>query len=78
MTLGELVKTKRQAANLTLEELAELCKSSKSYIHEIESGKTVNVGIVMAAKLALALGTSVNAMAMLAIAELAGLKEPTK
>lgn len=78
MRLGELVKAKRQSANLTLEELAELCGSGKSHIHEIESGKTLNIGIVMAAKLALALGISVNSMAMLVIAELAGVKEITK
>ena len=78
MKLGELIKSKRAAAGLTLEELADLCGSGKSHIHGIESGKTLDIGIVMAAKLALALGISVNSMAMLVIAELAGIKEPTK
>jgi len=78
MKLGELIKAKRISAGFTLEELAGLCGSGKSHIHGIESGKTLDIGIVMAAKLSLALGVSVNSMAMLVIAELAEIKEPTK
>lgn len=66
MTLGELIKTKRNAAQLSLEELSALAGVSKSYLHAIESGESCP-SIYICAKLSLALGVSVQSMALAVI-----------
>lgn len=63
MTLGELLKAKRNAAKFTLEELSELADVSKSYLHAIENGESFP-SIYICAKLSLALNVSVQAMAL--------------
>ena len=67
MTLGELIKTKRNAANLSLEELSALSAISKSYLHAVENGESCP-SIYICAKLSLALGVSVQSMALAIIA----------
>lgn len=66
MTLGELIKSKRAAANLTLEELSALSSISKDYLHAVENGESCP-SIYICAKLSLALGVSVQSMALAVI-----------
>ena len=52
------IKTLRKQKKLTLEQLAEISSLSRSFLCEIESGKT-NPGLESAYKIAAALGVSV-------------------
>lgn len=53
--LCDFVKAKRIICNLTLEELAARSYLSKSYIHDIEAGKKVNISAETIFKLSLPL-----------------------
>ncbi|MBX7135070.1 MAG: helix-turn-helix domain-containing protein [Fimbriimonadaceae bacterium] len=53
--LGLVIRTRRVAAGLTQEELAERCESHFTYISEIETGK-VSPSIVVLRRIARALG----------------------
>lgn len=66
MTLGELIKSKRNAAGLSLDELSELSSVSKSYLHAIENNESCP-SIYICTKLSLALNVSVQAMALAVI-----------
>ena len=63
MTLGELLKSKRNAAQLSLDELSALSGVSKSYLHAVENNESCP-SIYICAKLSLALNVSVQAMAL--------------
>jgi putative transcriptional regulator len=54
------LKQIRQAAGLTQSNLAELAEVSRSYINELESGKSKGPSVFVALKLAQALGVSVE------------------
>ena len=66
MSLGVLLKTKRNALGLTLDEIADAAGCSKSHLHSLEGDKC-EPGILMCAKLSVALGLSVQAMAAAAL-----------
>lgn len=68
MTLAELIRTRREAANMSLQELGDLVGLSKGHVHAIENGQTVNIGILTAVRLSIALGTSINSIAIAATA----------
>mgnify|MGYP000858704383 CR=1 FL=1 len=66
MSLGSLLRAKRDAARMTLEEVADAAGCSKSHLHALEGDKC-EPGILMCAKLSVALGLSVQAMAAAAL-----------
>jgi transcriptional regulator with XRE-family HTH domain len=67
MTLGELLKSRREALGLTLEETADATGSSKSYVWELENSKSYKMGLTLAARFAVALGLHINLMAAAAL-----------
>jgi transcriptional regulator with XRE-family HTH domain len=66
MSLGTLLKGKRNALGMTLDEVAEAAGCSKSHLHGLEGDKC-EPGIVMCARLSVALGLPVQAMAAAAL-----------
>lgn len=67
MKLGELIKSRREQAAMSLQDLGDACGVSKAYIWEIEQGKTVNIGLILALKLSIALAIPVNCLAAAAV-----------
>jgi transcriptional regulator with XRE-family HTH domain len=67
MTLGQLVKLHRERAGLSLQDLADAAGSSKAHIHSIEHSVTVNISLMLATRLSIALGVPVNALAAAAL-----------
>jgi transcriptional regulator with XRE-family HTH domain len=67
MTLGELLRARRLALDLSLDEVAGATGTTKSTLHRVEVGKT-EPGILVCARLSVALGVSVQAMASAALA----------
>lgn len=59
-SLGRRVETRRKAMGLTLEQVADRAKMSKSYVWEIENGKNKNPTIRTAWQLAGALGWTLS------------------
>lgn len=68
MSLGTILKAKRNALGLTLDEVAEAAGMSKSHLHGLEGDKC-EPGIVLCAKLSVALGLPVQAMAAAALTD---------
>jgi len=66
MSLGALLRAKRDALGLTLDEVAGSAGCSKSHLHALEGDKC-EPGILMCAKLSVALGLSVQSMAAAAM-----------
>lgn len=66
MSLGTLLKAKRTALGMTLDEVAEAAGCSKSHLHGLEGDKC-DPGIVMCARLSVALGVPVQSMAAAAL-----------
>jgi len=67
MTLGKLIKAKRQGLGLTLQELSDASGISKGQLHAIENDGAPNMALVTAARLSVALGLNVQAMACAAL-----------
>lgn len=63
MTLGDIVKTRREQAGMSLQDLADASGCTKAHVWEIEQGKTSNIGLHLAIRLSIALGIPVNALA---------------
>lgn len=63
MRLGELIKSKRETAGLSLQELADVCGVSKAHVWDLEQGNTENPSLMLTLKLSVALGVPVNAFA---------------
>lgn len=66
MTLGELLRDRRNRLDMTLDDVADAAGCSKSHLHGLESDKC-EPGIVMCARLSVALGVPVQAMASAAL-----------
>lgn len=66
MTLGELLKASRNRLGMTLDKVADAAGCSKSHLHDLEGDKC-EPGIVMCARLSVALGVPVQAMAAAAL-----------
>lgn len=54
-TFGTRLKAERETQGVTLSQLAQQAQVSRSYLHELESGKTVEPGVSIAFRLADAL-----------------------
>lgn len=67
MTLGELLKTRREALGMTLEEVADAAGCSKSYVWEVENHKSRQISLILAARLSVSLGLQVSLMASAAL-----------
>lgn len=67
MRLAELLRSRRQAMNMSLDDVADATGSSKSYVWELENGKSYKMGLTLAARFALVLGINVNMMAVCAL-----------
>lgn len=65
-TLGAILKAKRNAIGMTLDEVADAAGCSKSHLHGLEGDKC-EPGILMCARLSVALGLPVQAMAAAAL-----------
>lgn len=63
MNFGNLLKEKRKSLGLTLEEVGDAAGISKSHLYGLENGAHPNPGLYTCARLSLALGLSVSAMA---------------
>lgn len=69
MKLGELIKSRREALGMTLDEVADASDCSKSYVWEVENHKGYKISLVLAARLSVTLGLHVNLMAAAAALE---------
>ena len=69
MKLGTLLKSRRKKADVSLRDLAAEVGASKSYLYEVENGKTANIGLVLAARLSRSLGVPMSALAAAALAD---------
>lgn len=67
MTLGDLLKTRREALGMTLEEVADASGCSKSYVWEVENHKSRQINLILAARFSIALGLQVSLMASAAL-----------
>jgi transcriptional regulator with XRE-family HTH domain len=65
--IGELIESRRKEAGMSLQDVADACGISKGYVWEIENGKTVNIGILLAIRLSICMGLSVNMLAAAAL-----------
>lgn len=57
--LGKKIRQLRIENNLTMNELSKICKTSQSYISDLENGKIKDPSIIKIEKIAKALGTPV-------------------
>ena len=57
---GKKIRELRKAKNLTMSELANICKISQSYISDLENGNVKNPSITKMEKIAEALGVSLD------------------
>ena len=69
MTLSELVKNKRAALGLTLDEVSSAAGMSKSHLHGLESGKVPSPSLLLCVRLSVALGINIQLMAACALNE---------
>lgn len=67
MTLAELMKSRREALGMTLEDVADAAGTSKSGVWEIENGRSYRIGLPTAARYAIVLGLQVSMMAAAAL-----------
>ena len=66
MSLGQLLRAKRGAIGMTLDEVAEAAGCSKSHLHSLEGDKC-EPGLLFCTKLSVALGLSIQSMAAAAL-----------
>ena len=63
MKLGEMIKNRREALGMTLEEVSDAASCAKSTIWSIENDRVPNVSLKLATRLSVALGLSIHLMA---------------
>jgi len=63
MKTHELIKAKRLALDLTLDELGDAAGVSKSHLHGLENGKHPNFSFITAIRLSVALGIPLQVLA---------------
>jgi transcriptional regulator with XRE-family HTH domain len=66
MSLGTLLKSKRNSLGLTLDEVEEAAGCSKSHLHSLEGDKC-DPSILLCTRLSVALGLPVQSMAAAAL-----------
>ena len=67
MKLGELLKSRRELANLTQQDVGDACGLSKGYLWEVEAGKKSNISLMSAIRLSVALNIPVSMMCAAAL-----------
>lgn len=63
MKLSDMLRKRREALGMTLEEVADASGVSKSHIWSLENDRTPNVSLQLATRLSVALGISIHLMA---------------
>lgn len=63
MNFGELIKAKRDALGLTLQEVGDAAGMTKGHLHDLEHSRHKNPGLYTCARLAIVLGITVQSMA---------------
>jgi DNA-binding XRE family transcriptional regulator len=77
MSLDELLKSRRCALGMTLDDVAEAAGISKSHLHGLEGDKC-EPGITVCVKLSVALGTPLQLMGAAVMASMLISKEQAK
>lgn len=67
MKLGELLKSRREALGMTLQDVADAVGSSKSHVWEVENDRYFRIGLPLAARFSVVLGVQVSMMAAASI-----------
>jgi transcriptional regulator with XRE-family HTH domain len=62
MNFSALIRAKRDAAGLTLQEVGDAAGITKGHLHDLESGRHINPGLYTCVRLSVALGVTVQAM----------------
>lgn len=62
MKFSELIKQKREALGLTLQEVGDACGITKGHLHDLEAGRHRNPGLYTCVRLSVALGVSVQSL----------------
>ena len=70
MSLGTFVREKRKAKRLTLQQVAGMAGTSKSYVWELENGRVPNPGFMHCIYIAYAIGVSMEEMALAAVPDI--------
>jgi len=68
MTLAELLKQRRQQSGMSLQDVADATGITKTHVHSIETGRSANIGLLSAIRLAAALGVTLKVLAEAAVA----------
>lgn len=63
VTLAEILKSRREAQGMSLQDVADACGVSKAHIWDMEQGNTCNPSLQLAIRLSICLGIPVNALA---------------
>ena len=63
MKLGELLKSRREALGMSLQDVADACGITKSHVWDMEQGNSFNPTLAVAIRLSICLGISINALA---------------
>lgn len=70
MSLGEFVRKHRKARRLTLQQVAGMAGTSKSYIWELENDRVPHPGFLHCIYIARAIGVSMEEMALAAVPDI--------
>lgn len=63
MTLGELLKSRRESLGMSLQDVADACGLTKSHIWDMEQGNSFNPTLSASIRLSICLGITINMMA---------------
>lgn len=63
MNFATLIKNKRVASGMTLQEVGDAAGITKGHLHDLENDRHCNPGLFTCTRLALALGLNIQAMA---------------
>lgn len=63
MGLGELIKTRREAQEYSLQDVADSCGISKAHLWDLEQGNSLNPSLGLAIRLGMALNIPISCIA---------------
>ena len=69
MTLGELLKTRRNALCMSLEDVAQAAGTTRGHLHALENGHTNNPGLLLCLRLGTILDVNIRLIAAAAMHE---------
>lgn len=69
MTLGKLLRTKRELLDLSLKDVADACKISKAHVWDLEQGYSSNPSIRLSIELCLVLRIQIEDFACSVVEE---------